>query len=68
MIDEFADAVFRAIESGDIAVWHNTDGVAQTKDQNLAVLGWTIENTASARSPASTSTSTPTQVTATFAR
>lgn len=58
MIEELADAIFQAIESGDvnaittmwaddIEVWHNTDGVVQTKDQNLAVMRWMIENTAS---------------------
>ena len=58
MSDEFADAVFGAIEAGnidaiagmwadDVEVWHNTDEVVQTKDQNLAVLGWMVDNTAS---------------------
>lgn len=56
--DEVAVAVFDAIERGDIAmldslwaddieVWHSNDGVVQDKAQNLAVLGWMIENTAS---------------------
>jgi len=58
MDDELADAVFGAIEAGDIdavagmwaddvEVWHNTDDVVQTKDQNLAVLQWMVDNTAS---------------------
>ena len=50
-----ADAVFDAIErdmeslaslwADDIEVWHSNDGVVQGKAQNLAVLGWMIENT-----------------------
>ena len=54
--DEVADAVFEAIENGDvetlaclwaddIEVWHSNDGIVQDKSQNLAVLGWMIENT-----------------------
>jgi ketosteroid isomerase-like protein len=50
------DAVFRAIEVGDldavgrrwaddIAVWHNTDGVTQDRAANLATLGWLVERT-----------------------
>ena len=57
-IETLADSVFRAIESrdvaaiesmwaDDIAVWHNTDGVEQTKDQNLAVMTWMFAHTAS---------------------
>lgn len=53
-----AEAVFGAIERGDmetlsalwaddIEVWHSNDGVVQDKEQNLAVLGWMIGNTAS---------------------
>lgn len=56
--DEVADAVFGAIEGGDvemlttlwaddIEVWHSNDGVVQDKAQNLAVLSWMIDNTAS---------------------
>ena len=56
--DEVADAVFGAIEGGDvemlttlwadeIEVWHSNDGVVQDKAQNLAVLGWMIANTVS---------------------
>lgn len=56
--DEVADAVFGAIEHGDvellaalwaddIEVWHSNDGVVQDKAQNLAVLSWMIDNTAS---------------------
>ena len=58
MSDEFADAVFGAIEAGDIdaiaamwaddvEVWHNTDDITQTKDQNLAVMRWMVDTTAS---------------------
>ena len=54
--DEVADALFDAIERGDlelleslwaddIEVWHSNDGVVQDKAQNLAVLAWMIENT-----------------------
>ena len=49
------ERLFRAIERGDAAavralyvdttlVWHNHDGLAQTKDENLAVLDWMIAN------------------------
>lgn len=57
-IEEVADAVFDAIECGDadslaslwaddIEVWHNNDQAVQNKAENLAVLRWMIENTAS---------------------
>jgi uncharacterized protein len=50
-----ADKLFRAIESGDIdairniytpntKIWHNNDGVAQSVEENLAVLRWVINN------------------------
>jgi ketosteroid isomerase-like protein len=50
-----ADKLFRAIESGDVdairniytpdtKIWHNNDGIAQSVDQNLAVLKWVITN------------------------
>ena len=50
-----ADALFSAIEAGDvdrirqiyapgIAVWHNFDGKEQTLDENLATLGWVTKN------------------------
>lgn len=46
-----ADALFTAIERGDIdavaalyapdvVVWHNTDAIAQDRDTNLRTLGW----------------------------
>ena len=52
-----ADRLFAAIEAGDIdgvralyapdaVIWHNTDGVEQTVEQNLAVLGWVCANLA----------------------
>ena len=58
--DELADAIFGAIERGDaemlsslwaddIEVWHNNDGVVQTKEQNLAVLDWMSKGTASVK-------------------
>lgn len=56
--DAVADAVFGAIERGDleqlgrlwaddIEVWHSNDEVVQDKVHNLATIGWMIENTAS---------------------
>lgn len=55
-----ATALFRAIESADIdavaalyhddvEVWHNTDGVVQSKQENLRVLGWVVRNLADLR-------------------
>jgi ketosteroid isomerase-like protein len=52
---EVAERLFSAIERGDVyairniyapgaKIWHNTDGVEQTADQNLAVLGWVASN------------------------
>ena len=49
MIDDIADGVVAAITAGDsqalgalyhddVVVWHNTDGVEMTKEQNLASL------------------------------
>lgn len=57
-IDELADTIFTAIEDGDIdrlrslwaddvEVWHNTDGIAQTKDQSIAIINWMVRQTAS---------------------
>lgn len=56
--NEVADQIFAAIEAGDAAtvadlyaddviVWHNNDGVEQTKEQNLRVLDWLVRNTMS---------------------
>ncbi len=56
--NEFADAIFDAIERGDIEtiasmwaddveVWHSNDNVVQNKEQNLAVLSWMTEKTSS---------------------
>ncbi|MGH7947927.1 MAG: nuclear transport factor 2 family protein, partial [Candidatus Binataceae bacterium] len=50
-----ADRLFKSIENGDIEtvrrlyspnvrIWHNTDGVEQTIDQNRATLGWVVAN------------------------
>ena len=50
-IDDLADGIFAAIEAGDVeavrgiyaddvTVWHNFDQVDQTREQNLATLGW----------------------------
>lgn len=57
-IDELAETIFTAIEDGDIdrlrtlwaddvEVWHNTDGIAQTKDQSIAIINWMVRQTAS---------------------
>ena len=34
----------RACYAPDVIVWHNSDGVEQSADENLRVLGWVIEN------------------------
>jgi len=50
-----ADRLFKSIEAGDLEsvrgiyapnarIWHNTDGVEQTVEQNLATLKWVIAN------------------------
>ncbi|MDO8433268.1 MAG: nuclear transport factor 2 family protein [Candidatus Binatus sp.] len=51
-----ADRLFKSIEHGDLAairssvyapnakIWHNNDGLTQTVEQNLAVLGWVVAN------------------------
>jgi ketosteroid isomerase-like protein len=52
---EVADRFFAAAEAGDIAtiealyapdaqIWHNTDGVVQSREQNLQTLGWITTN------------------------
>ena len=52
---ELADRLFAAIEAGDIdavrglyapdaVVWHNTDGVEQDVEGNLATLRWCADN------------------------
>jgi ketosteroid isomerase-like protein len=52
---ELADRFFAAIEAGDIAavreiyapdaeIWHNTDLVVQTPDDNARTLGWITTN------------------------
>lgn len=49
-VDRLADRLFAAIEAGDVEavaalyaddveVWHNTSGQAQSKDENLKLLG-----------------------------
>ena len=49
------DRFFAAVTSGDIeavracyapdaVIWHNTDGVSQSVDENLRVLGWIAQN------------------------
>jgi ketosteroid isomerase-like protein len=50
-----AEKLFRAIENGDIdairniytpetKIWNNNDGIAQSVEQNLAVLKWVVSN------------------------
>jgi ketosteroid isomerase-like protein len=50
----FVDGFFTAIEAGDLdavrraydpgaLIWHNTDGVEQDVEANLAVLGWLVK-------------------------
>src|SRR5256885_6628749 len=50
-----AEKLFHAIENGDVdairdiyapetKIWHNNDGIAQSVDQNLAVLKWVTLN------------------------
>ena len=52
---EVAGRLFKAIERGDVAairdiyapnakIWRNNDGLTQTVDANLAVLGWVVAN------------------------
>src|SRR5580693_6187187 len=52
---KIADKLFRAIENGDVdairqiytaetKIWHNNDNIAQSVEQNLAVLKWVITN------------------------
>ncbi|MEO6317809.1 MAG: nuclear transport factor 2 family protein [Acidimicrobiales bacterium] len=52
---EVARRLFAAVEAGDVGavrdlyaddavVWHNSDGVAQTRDENLRTLSWVVEH------------------------
>ena len=34
----------RACYAPDVVVWHNSDGVAQSAEENLRVLGWVTKN------------------------
>ena len=54
-VNELADRFFAAIEAGDIAavraiyapdaeIWHNTDGLVQSPDDNARTLGWITTN------------------------
>ncbi len=58
--DVVAQRLFEAIETGDVGavrdlyaqdavIWHNTDGIEQTAEQNLATLSWVVENLAERR-------------------
>jgi len=55
-VTDVADRIFAAIEAGDAdavaaiyaddaVIWHNNDGVEQTKAQNLRVLDWLVRLT-----------------------
>ena len=56
-----ADRLFAAVAAGDLQalreeiyapdcrIWHNGDGVAQTVEQNLMVLGWAVRHIAGLR-------------------
>ncbi len=57
---EVARRLFAAIEAGDVdavrdlysddaVVWHNNDGVAQSRDQNVRTLAWVVEHQADRR-------------------
>ena len=59
-VEALADRLFAAIEAGDVdavrelyapdaVIWHNTDGIEQTAEQNLRVLGWVTANLADRR-------------------
>lgn len=54
-VDQVADALYRAIEDGDldavaalydpaVEVWLNTDGTPQDRDANLRTLAWVVGN------------------------
>ena len=54
-VHAIAERFFAAIEAGDVAavrqlyapdaaIWHNTDGVVQTPDDNARTLGWITAN------------------------
>jgi uncharacterized protein len=36
-----------ALYADDIVIWHNTDGIEQTRDENLKVMAWLIRKTTS---------------------
>ena len=40
-------AAIQALYAPDAVVWHNNDGVEQTREHSLFVLGWLTEHTAS---------------------
>ncbi len=68
---EVARRLFAAIEAGDVevvrdlyaddaVVWHNNDGVAQTREENLRTLEWVVEHLADRRYEEVTCQPTPT--------
>jgi ketosteroid isomerase-like protein len=58
---QLADRLFAAVSAGDLRtlreeiyapdcrIWHNGDGIAQTVEQNLTVLGWAVKHIADLR-------------------
>ena len=57
---QVAKKLFAAVEAGDVEtvrnlyapefrIWHNYDGVAQTAEENLGVLGWLVANVSNRR-------------------
>ena len=63
-VDALADRFFAAIEAGDVdavrdlydpdaEIWHNTDGIVQRLDDNLATLAWMGRNLPDLRTPRS---------------
>jgi ketosteroid isomerase-like protein len=57
---EVADRLFSAINAGDIdavrdcyadnvVIWHNNDGIEQSRDENLRTLSWVIHNVSDRR-------------------
>jgi ketosteroid isomerase-like protein len=57
---QLAERLFAAVSAGDLealreiyapdcCIWHNSDGVAQTVEQNLMVLAWAVQHIADLR-------------------
>jgi ketosteroid isomerase-like protein len=39
----------RACYADDVVIWHNNDGLTQTRDENLRTLRWVVKNVAGLR-------------------